>query len=856
MKRYFLTFYIAFAVLLITHAQHFTVSAPSSVTVGENFRLSYTVNTMNNVEDIRMGSVPSAFEVITGPYKSSQSSFQMVNGHTSSTSSITFTFILCAMKNGVYTISPAHITANGRRLASKAVRIRVTGSANGSGGSPRMHEDNDAGQRMQAAGTPIRGNDLFIRVSVNKKRVYEQEPVLLTYKVYTLVDLTQLEGKMPDLTGFHTQEIPLPQQKSFHIERVNGRAYKCVTWSQYVMYPQMTGSLNIPSITFNGTVIQQNRNVDPFEAFLNGGSGYIEVKRTIKAPGITIQADPLPARPTNFSGGVGTFNISAQLNKREVRANEPVTVRVIIGGNGNLKLIKQPVVNFPKDFDKYDAKVTDKTKLTANGVEGNMIYDFLAVPRNKGNYEIPAVEFTYFDVSENKYKTIKTQPLKLSVAKGDGSVSSSSDYSDLKNRDIRPIREGDADIQETDDIYYGSASYWTVVGVLFMVFVCTLVVFKKRAAENADLIKLKGKKANRVATRRLKYASKLMLTGEHDKFYDEILRTLWGYVGDKLNMPVEQLSKENISEKLRQKNVNDDTVALFLEAIEECEFNRYAPGDVKGNMQQTFDAAMNAIIKIEDSLRKPKRNSAAKATMLLMLLLAFSSANAITKKDADNEYKKANYQQAIKDYEDLLKQGQSVDLYYNLGNAYYRTDNITRAIINYERARLLAPGDGDIRFNLQMARSKTIDKITPKSEMFFFTWYKALVNLMGVDSWAGFSVFSLALSFILVLAYLFMRNVRLRKSGFYGSIVFAVLFILSNIFAYEQRQMLTLRTGAIIVAPSVSLKKTPVANGESTAVVHEGTRVDILDDTMGKWKLVELEDGREGWLPSSQIERI
>lgn len=717
MKRYLLILQLCLFCVIVSNAQKLIVNAPSRVSAGENFRLTYTVSTQN-VSDFRLGSVPEALEVITGPYTSSQSSFQMINGHTSSTSSVTYTFILCASKNGTFTISPAHVVANGRRLASKAVKITVSGASQSGNGSPRMHDDSDNQPRLREAGTPIQGGDLFIKVSANKRRVHEQEPVLLTYKVYTLVDLTELEGKMPDLTGFHTQEIPLPQQKSYHIERVNGRAYRCVTWSQYVMYPQMTGKLEIPSITFTGTVIQQNRNVDPFEAFLNGGSGYIEVKKKIKAPGVTIQVDPLPKRPANFSGGVGKFNISAQISKKEIKANEPVTIRVVVGGIGNLKLIKQPVINFPKDFDKYDAKITDKTKLTSNGVEGNMIYDFLAVPRNQGKYEIPAVEFTYYDVSTNSYKTIKTQSFKLDVAKGDGSTGLSADYSDLKNQDIHPIKEGDVEIQDLTDIFYGSTSYWAILSVLFAMFAGVLILFRKRAINNANITDLRKKKANRIATKRLKYASQLMAANEHEKFYDEVLRTLWGYVSAKLNIPVERLSKDNISENLMSKDIDENTISMFIHAIDECEYNRYAPGDIKGNMNQTFETAMSAIIKIENTLSGSKKNSSKRFLVFLVLFCICASVGAVTKKNADDEYKKGHYQQAIKDYEELLKKGPSVELYYNLGNSYYRTDNITRAVLNYERALLLAPGDADIRFNLQMARSKTIDKITPKSEMF------------------------------------------------------------------------------------------------------------------------------------------
>ena len=287
----------------LLQAQSISVSAPARISAGENFRLSYIVNT-DNVDEFRVGNIPSGLEVIAGPYTSQQSSYQMVNGHTSSSSSITFTYTLYANKNGSYVIPEAHAVINGRKIKSKTVKIVVAGQAQNGGGAPSMHHDNES-SRTRSAGSAITGNDLFVKVSASKRRVHEQEPILLTYKVYTLVELTQLEGKMPDLTGFHTQEVKLPQQKSFHVENVNGRPYRCVTWSQYVMYPQMTGKLQIPSITFKGIVVQQNRNVNPFEAFFNGGSGYVEVKREIIAPGVSLQVDPLPKRPANFSGGVG-----------------------------------------------------------------------------------------------------------------------------------------------------------------------------------------------------------------------------------------------------------------------------------------------------------------------------------------------------------------------------------------------------------------------------------------------------------------------------------------------------------------------------------------------------------------------
>lgn len=840
-------------------SQVIRVSTPSRVEAGENFRVSFKVTTQD-VDDFRSGlHSTDVVEVIAGPYTSSESSFQMVNGHTSSSSSITYTYTLYAAKSGVYNIPAAHARVGGKQISSRPAKVTVVGSAQGRGNnSPKMHEDDNYQPHMKAAGSAISGRDLFIKVSANKKKVYEQEPILLTYKVYTLVDLTQLEGKMPELTGFHTQEIPLPQQKSFHIERVNGKPYRTVTWSQYVMYPQMTGKMEIPSITFKGIVVQQNRSVDPFEAFFNGGSGYVEVKRNIVAPSIKIDVLPLPHKPANFSGGVGKFNISAQLNKNELKAGDPLSLRIVVGGIGNLKLIKQPVVNFPKDWDKYDPKVTDKTKLTSNGLEGNMIYDILAVPRNQGHYTIPPVELTYYDTSLNQYKTIKTQSFEIEVAKGDGSRSSVVDYSKDQPKDIKDIKKGEAELHSVDNFFFGSVGYLMSLLIPFAAFVALLVIFRKRAIDNADLVKMKGKKANKIATKRLRQANKLMLAGKTNEFYDEVLRALWGYVGDKLNMPAEKLSRENISEKLQSHNVDDNTISKFLSAIDDCEMMRFAPGDPEGNMNKTFESAMTAIMEIENVMKK--KSNKAKASgfsfVLMILMLIPLSANAITKQNADDEYVKGNYQQAIKDYQEILKTGVSSEIYYNLGNAYYRTDNITQALLAYERALQLSPGDNDIRFNLQYARSKTIDKITPETEMFFVTWYNSLVNFTSVDRWANTAIVSIVMALLLILVFLFAPQMWARKSGFYGSAVFLLLFAFANLFAFQQKHELETKQGAIVIAPTVNVKKTPAVSGTDVFVIHEGTRVDITDRGMKQWRGIKLADGREGWLKTSQIEEI
>lgn len=853
MKRFVLIF-LLFTAVVCLHAQRVQVAAPRHVAVGEEFQIEYTINT-RDVRNFRMGNLPSGLERRYGPSTSEQSSIQIVNGHTTSSSSVSVAYILLARRSGTFTIPPARFRAAGMELASTPVKIVATGShptAQGGGGYTRDDDYDEEARRPQANS----GNELFIKVSANKTHVHEQEAILLTYKVYTTVNLVQLNGKMPDLTGCHIQEVKLPQQKSFHTETYKGRRYNCVTWSQYVLYPQITGKITIPPITFHGVVREENRDIDPFEAFIDG-AGYREARRDIKAQGVTIQVDPLPNKPENFSGGVGTFNISGQLAKNEVKAGEPVSLRIVIGGTGNLKLIKQPTADFPQSFDKYDTKVTDKTRLTENGIEGNIVYDLLAVPRKEGDYTIPPVSFTYYDVKTKSYKTIKTHAFKLKVNKGDG-TGGVSDFTDGQS-DIRPIKSGSTVFENKDDFFFGSMGWWLTIVLLGAMLFWAEYTTNKRARNQSDHFGNKRKNANKVATSRLQKANQLLLQGNSGEFFDEVLHALWGYVGDRLNMPAEQLNRDNVSGKLAESGVDEETIKRFISAIDECEFERYAPGDTKGNMSRTIETAMTAITQIETAMEQNKKGNGGKKKAVLMLValcMVALQAAAVTKPMGDKEYEQGNYQQAVKDYNDLLRHGVSADVYYNLGNAYYRLDDIPHAILSYERALLLAPGDGDIRFNLQMARAKTIDKITPQSEMFFVTAYRALFNLMSVDAWAILGIVALILAIACSLLRRTGQSLVWHKTARGLRIALGLVFLLSALFAWQQKAQLKSHSGAIVMGSSVAVKKSPESSSADQFVIHEGTKVFIQDRGISGWLLVRLEDGREGWIGVQQVEEI
>lgn len=584
----------------------FVAEAADVVVSGDQVRLVFTVNSQD-IKDFRAPSIKS-FDVLMGPSRSQQSSIQIINGKRTSNSSTAFTYILLAGSPGTYTIPAASVEVNGEKVFSNAISIKVLPQDQNSGNSGNNGGGSASSSRSQAAGSRISANDLFITATASKTTVHEQEAILLTYKVYTVVNLRQLYGKMPDLKGFHTQEVELPQQKTFTLEHYKGRNYNTTVWSQYVLFPQQTGKLEIPSITFDGVVAQQTVSDDPFDAFFNGG-GYVEVKKKITTPKVVINVQPLPAKPAGFSGAVGEFKLASSINATDVKTNDAVTIKLTLSGTGNMKLIGTPEVKFPQDFEIYDPKVTDDYKLTNSGLTGTKTFEYLAIPRHAGNFTIPAVEFTYFDLKSNSYKTLKTEAYNLKVAKGQGNADQViSDFTNKESvkmlgKDIRFIKLGDSSLRPKGDFFFGTVGYYLCYLIPLLLFVVFAVIYRQKALENANVAKVKTKKANKVATRRMKLAGKLLAENKKNEFYDEVLKALWGYISDKLSIPVSQLSKDNIEAELTNYGVQEALIAEFIGVLNECEYARYAPGNENEAMDKVYSASVEVISKMENSIK-------------------------------------------------------------------------------------------------------------------------------------------------------------------------------------------------------------------------------------------------------------
>lgn len=869
MKKLFIIAFVAMSGILHISADNvtFRASAPSVVEVGEKFRIQYSVSS----QDVSDFSYPSfnGFDVIYGPSTSSQSSIQIINGKTTQSSSYTYTFTLMAQKTGTYTVPPASIRVNGKTYQSQSLKIKVVASTGG--GGSQYNGQQQSRQRgtvtSQPQSTAISSSDLFMTATASRTKVYEQEAILVTYKLYTLVNLTQLDGKLPTLDGFQIQEIKLPLNKEFTTETYNGRVYHTVVWTQYVLFPQKSGTLEIPSITYEGVVVQPNRTVDPIEAFFNGNS-MVEVKKKIATPKLTIHVTPLPSKPTNFSGAVGTFSVSSSVSANEVKANDAITLKIKVKGTGNMKLISAPEVNFPKDFETYDAKTNDNFSLNRNGLSGTREFEYLAVPRHQGTYTIPAAEFVYFDTSTHTYKTLKTEPYTIKVNKGTGTGGTMSSYTnnqqDVKelNQDIRYIKINKVKTHLPNDNFFGSWKYWMAYIIPLILFFVVLAIGHQKLKDNANIAKSRGKRANKVAKKRLKVAYKLLVQKNQSEFYDEVMRALWGYIADKLNIPLASLNKETVNAQLGEKQVKQDLIDEFIKTLNECEFARYAPGNPNKNMESVYDSAVNVIGKMENNIRKPSGQTDGGRTALSIVGLLFVWSlsvpmSAQTKQQADSLYSKGDYKGAAAIYEDILKkEGIAPELYYNLGNCYYKLDEIAPTILNYERALLLDPSDGDTKANLALARGKTTDKVTPASEMFFVSWWREMTNLMNINSWLFLAITAFILMLVGILVYAFTSNIRCRKTGIYSAMVFLIITIVANCSALSQYMTIVHRNYAVVMAPAVTVKSSPSDSSTDLFVIHEGSKVEILDDSMKEWREIKLEEGKVGWIPVSDIETI
>ena len=611
MKRILLILLI-FSNVCVTFAQsvEFKASAPAQVIIGRPFQLSYSVN--QRAKDLRAPEFTD-FDYVAGPYTSQSSSTSFVNGKRTSSFQMTYTYTLLASKEGSFTIPPATIKVDGEQYTSNGVRITVLPAD-----EPAQ---TNANRQSHTAGTTasqpnesqtISSENIFMRTLVSKTKVHEQEAILLTYKLYFAgVDVAQLTNntRLPEFKGFLKQELEMSEIQT-ELEHYNGRNYQTAVLYRTLLFPQRSGDIVIDPAQFEALLRVQNRAQvrSIFDDFFNS---YTTVTKALQSPGITINVSALPAgKPLGFCGGVGQFNISSSISSTELQANEAVTLTVTIQGAGNMKLLKTPAVDWPEGFEVYDPKVTNNFSVTTSGVSGTKTIEYLAIPRAGGVYTIPAIQFAYYDTQADAYRSLATPEYTLNIARSTNEESGAAvvnTYVQKENiqqlgSDIRYIYTGELKAASNrNSISFGTLLFWLFYAIPLSIAALMFIVFRKRIKENADVTRMRYKKANKVAQRRLKVAEQLLQQNKKEAFFEEIERAAWTYLSDRLSIPTAQLNKENIAQILTEKAVPEATIKQMLQVLSTAEFARYAP---------TSDSAMHELyedtIKIINQLESEK----------------------------------------------------------------------------------------------------------------------------------------------------------------------------------------------------------------------------------------------------------
>ncbi len=592
----------------------FKTICKKQVAVGEQFQVSYELN--GDGRDFKSPNFNN-FEVIGGPFSSTSSSVQIINGSVSRTNTQTYSFHLRAIKEGKFSIPQASVTVGRNRITSDPAEINVVASPSGSNYATG-NTSNTAGNRSSEA--TVNAKEVFLEAIPSKRSAYIGEQILLTYRLFFTIPISQLSvSQSPSYSGFWTKDITdnngSLQQSS--IVR-DGKQYNVATIQEIVLFPQKTGQLTIDplDITCIAQIRQQRarpQGYDPFEDFFSDvlGTSYTNVKKDIKSQPITIEVKPLPNanKPESFKGAVGQFTFNSKIDKTELNANEAFTFTLTVSGKGNIELLELPKPIFPPDFEVYDPKISTSVKDNALGISGNKKAEYIVIPRVSGTFDIDGVEFSYFDPILGRYETIKTDSYKIQVAKGDGKASSGAIYTpgqaDIKylGSDIRHINVNDNKLNINGVLLFMSPLYIIIIVLMIILFIAALVVHKRINKFNKNQVLVRNKQATKVAKKRLNNAHKHLIVNNQNSFYEEFSQALWGYISDKLNIAISQLSMDTVREIMMSKNVTEDIVNDFVDLLNNCEYARFAPGDPSKKMDELYHKGIELITKAEKLLR-------------------------------------------------------------------------------------------------------------------------------------------------------------------------------------------------------------------------------------------------------------
>ena len=580
----------------------FTASAPDVAYVETPFQLIYSVNAA--AKDLQ-APVFQFFEILAGPFESRSSYTQIINGKKSSATNLSYTLTLMPSKTGTFKIPGASIVVDGEKIYSNDLTIKVENA------EKNAQKQNEGGTVTGGGTQRVTSESIFVRTIVSKTNIYEQEAISVTYKLYTLLDVAQFTGaKLPDFNGFLKQDIEQSQNKQLSAETYKGRSYGTVVLYQAVLFPQHTGEIEIGKASFTALLRLQNK-AQVRSIFDDFFDSYTNVEKTLTAPAVTVKVSELPlaGKPATFSGAVGNFNLTSTLSSGNLKTNQAATIKVVISGNGYMKLLKNPEIKFPDGFEVYDPKVDNKFSSGSGGVSGTKTIEYMFIPRRSGKFDIPSAELSYFDLNNKTYRTLRTPAYKINVTKGEGGEAVVENFTGKEDvtplaKDIRYLYTGSVKLKPESRPWFGTLPFWMLFLIPLIIAAILFIYFRKHVKENADLAFVKTKKANKVAQKRLRLALKFLEEGKKKQFYEEVMKAVWTYLSDKLVIPVAELNKDNIRLKMNEKGMEKEVTDNFTNILNTCEYASYAPDSGRQEMGNLYGETVDAISRMEEHFKK------------------------------------------------------------------------------------------------------------------------------------------------------------------------------------------------------------------------------------------------------------
>lgn len=580
----------------------FTASAPDVAYVETPFQLIYSVNAA--AKDLQAPDF-QFFEILAGPFESRSSYTQIINGKKSSATNLSYTLTLMPSKTGTFKIPGASIVVDGEKIYSNDLTIKVENA------EKNAQKQNEGGTVTGGGTQRVTSESIFVRTIVSKTNIYEQEAISVTYKLYTLLDVAQFTGaKLPDFNGFLKQDIEQSQNKQLSAETYKGRSYGTVVLYQAVLFPQHTGEIEIGKASFTALLRLQNK-AQVRSIFDDFFDSYTNVEKTLTAPAVTVKVSELPlaGKPATFSGAVGNFNLTSTLSSGNLKTNQAATIKVVISGNGNMKLLKNPEIKFPDGFEVYDPKVDNKFSSGSGGVSGTKTIEYMFIPRRSGKFDIPSAELSYYDLNNKTYRTLRTPAYKINVTKGEGGEAVVENFTGKEDvtplaKDIRYLFTGSVKLQPESRPWFGTLPFWMLFLIPLIIAAILFIYFRKHVKENADLAFVKTKKANKVAQKRLRLALKFLEEGKKNQFYEEVMKAVWTYLSDKLVIPVAELNKDNIRLKMNEKGMEKEVTDNFTNILNTCEYASYAPDSGRQEMGNLYGETVDAISRMEEHFKK------------------------------------------------------------------------------------------------------------------------------------------------------------------------------------------------------------------------------------------------------------